>query len=201
MNWRLFWTVLGTGIVLVVVQGVSSWFDGYLTQAQMHSSRIRNGWSFMEHGGIWADMFVISPIAAYAVSRYQLAYFSRPGLVILAASVVLSLAAGYMYQQGGITTPEAHTHHGVTTVAGWIHSLFVVAAIWVCGMVYLNLTSPPMSKPDIIVISVLLTPFFFLGVAKFSDRWMFSTRAKWQVAIEIVGLWAVTGVRLWYAKE
>ncbi|MDP3956845.1 MAG: hypothetical protein Q8P97_02515 [bacterium] len=199
MDWRIFSTILGMGILLVVVQGVASYFDGFLTQSQLRSRGIR-GWSFMQHGGMWADVFVISPIVAYTVGRYRLEFFSKWGLVILGFSVVLSLAAGYMYQQGGIRTPEAHTHHGVTTVAGWIHGLFAVAAIWVCGMVYLNLTSPPMSRTDLVVISVLLTPFFYLGVAKFSEHWVFKPQDKVQVAVSIAAVWVVTGIRLWYTK-
>jgi hypothetical protein len=154
----------------------------------------------MEHGGMWADVFVISPIVAYVVSKYQIDYFSKWGLVVLAFAIVISLAALYAYQKGGITTPEAHTHDDTTTIAGWIHAVFAVAAIWICAMVYLNLTTTPMSQRDIIVVSVLLTPFFFLGIAKFSERWVFSSTAKWQVAIEVVVLWAIAGIRIWQAK-
>ena len=199
MDWKLFWMILVLGVALVIIQGVSSWFDGYFTQAQMRSRGITNGWAFIEHGGMWADVFVISPIVAYAVSNYKLDYFSKWGLLILAIAVVVSLAMGYMYQKNGVATPEAHTHDGITTFAGWIHGLFAVAAIWIVAMVFLNLTTPSVSRTDIIVFSLLLTPFFYLGVAKFSERWTFDPNAKWQVAIEIVGLWLLTGVRFWHA--
>lgn len=198
MDQKRFWSILGIGIALVVIQGISSWFDGYFTQSQMRSRGITNGWAFIEHGGMWADVFVISPILAYAGSKYQLNYFSKWGVVILFVAVVVALAMGVMYERNGMVIPEAHTHDGMTTFAGWIHGLFAVAAIWTIALAYLSLTTPPMSRADTIAFSLLLTPFFYLGVAKFSERWVFDSFAKRQVAIEIAGLWLLTGVRLWY---
>ncbi len=197
MDWKLFLYVFSAGVVLVFVQGISSWFDGYLTQAYMRSHGVTNGWSFMEHGGMWSDVFIISPVVAYIVSKYDVEYFSQWGLIILGVALVVSLAMGAMYQKNGITIPEAHTHDGTTTLAGWIHGLFAVAAIWTCALFYLNLVSPSVLKFDVLVISLLLTPFFFLGVVKFSDRWTFDTIAQWQVAFETAGLWAIASYRLW----
>lgn len=197
MDWKLFWAILGSGIALVFIQGLASWFDGYLTQAQLAARGI-TGWSFMEHGGMWADVFIISPLVAYFVSNYQLPYFSKWGLVILAVAVVFSLGMGYLYQQGGMVTPEAHTHDGTTTVAGWIHGVYAVAAIWICAMVYIpGLASPPISKADIIGLSMLLIPFFYSGVAKFSERWVFETPAQWQVGASTAIIWAITIARIW----
>ena len=199
-DWAVFAVVLMTGIWLVLLQGAFSSVDGYLTQAQMrYRHGIKNGWSFMEHGGMWADVFIVTPIVAWVGSKYKLD-FSWGRLVLLGGAMVVVLIGVHYYELGGRVTPEAHTHHGKTTVAGWIHAVFAVAAIWICAMVYLNLTMPPVTKLDVIMISILLTPFFYLGVAKFSSRWVFAPAVKWQVAIEIIGLWLVTGVRLLYVK-
>jgi len=199
VDWKLFWLTLAVGVLFVIVQGIAAWSDGYLTQTQMRSHGVTNGWSFFEHGGMWADVFVISPIVAYSVSNYKLDYFSKGGLTLFAIALVVSLAMGYMYQRGGITTREAHTHDGITPLAGWIHGIYAVAAIWVSAMVFLNFTTPSVSRVDIIVISILLTPFFYLGIVKFSERWVFSPAVQWQVAIEIIGLWALAGIRIWNA--
>jgi hypothetical protein len=45
-------------------------------------------------------------------------------------------------------------------------------------------------------VSALLTPFFFLGVADFNSRWVFMKGAKIQVAVQILIIWAVAGVKL-----
>lgn len=196
MDWKLFNTILLVGIGLVLIQGLFAFFDRYLWQEQMRERGITNGWSFMEHGGMWADVFVISPLVAYAASKYQLD-FSWRGLLALAGSLIVVLALVEVYRRGAIATPEAHTHDGKTTPAGWIHALFALAAIWVCVQIYLGWTTPMVSKWDIVVFSLILTPFFFLGVVKFSERWTFDPGAKWQVAAGIAAVWVITALHLW----
>jgi hypothetical protein len=198
VDWTIFCIVYGVGVLLVVLQGIASWKDGYFSQLQLYSRAKRNSWAFIEHGGMWSDVFVISPIVAFAVSKYQLHYFSTWGLVILFVAIVLSLAMGELYKAGGAITPEAHTHDGKTTVAGWIHGIFAVAAIWIVSMVYIGLTTPAVSKTDIIVFSILLTPFSYLGSAKFNKRWKFDKFAKRQCAVVLIAIWAITFLRpLW----
>ncbi len=198
MDWKIFLAILLVGVALVVVQGIAAWLDGYLTQAQMQSRGVTNGWSFMEHGGMWADVFVISPMVAYFMGKYRMDWSSAWSFVILAIALAASLALGYMYQEGGKVTPEAHTHDGTTTVAGWIHGLFAVAVIWTFGVVYFGLTNPPVSKFDIVMMSLLLTPFFFLGAAKFSKRWTLETQGKMQVGGGIALVWALAAARLYF---
>lgn len=185
-----------TGITLVIIQGIASWFDGYFSQTQLQRREIE-GWAFIEHGGMWSDVFIISPLVAYIVSNYRVEYFSEWGLFILAMAIALSLAMGMMYQKNGKTTPEAHTHDGKTMIAGWIHGLFAVVAIWTCALFYLGRVSPSPSVSDTLIVSLFLTPFFYLGVVKFNDRWVFDPFAQWQVGVLTLGLWVLTGIRIW----
>ncbi len=150
----------------------------------------------MEHGGMWADVFVISPIVAYAASKYKFDVSFPWGLGLLAASIVIVLGMIEIYRRAGITMPDHCTHNGETVLAGWIHGLFAVAAIWVCLEIYLGLSTPIVSKQDIVIFSILLTPFFYLGVAKLSARWVFSTQDKYQVAIMTALVWFVAVIRL-----
>jgi hypothetical protein len=100
------------------------------------------------------------------------------------------------YAKGGIATPEAHTHDGYTTVAGWIHGLFAGIGVWVLLMFFLTPTSPPATARDILIVSAILTPFFFLGVTKFSRKWKFVNWVRWQVAGEIALVWIAAWVRI-----
>ena len=198
MNWNVFLWVWIWGIAFVVLQAIAADRDGYLTQKDMRERHnITNGWSFMEHGGMWADVFVISPVVAYSVANYQLMFFSKWGIVILIIAIAVSLLMGRMYQEGGKVTPEAHTHDGYTTIAGWIHGLYAVAAIWVVSLMFFNLATPSVSRVDIVLISVLLTPFFDLGARKFSKRWAYTDQAIFQVSGGIVLVWIAAAVRLW----
>ncbi len=70
VNWLISWAVLVTGLFLVCVQGATSWMDGYLSQKQMKKELgIYDGWSFLQHGGMWADVFIVSPLVAYILGR------------------------------------------------------------------------------------------------------------------------------------
>ncbi|MDO8482131.1 MAG: hypothetical protein Q7S75_03565 [bacterium] len=197
MDWKLFWQILAGGIALVVIQGIASWVDHRFSQAQLVAYGITNSWSFKEHGGMWADIFIISPIVAYAISNYRLEYSSIRGLVSFVVTTLVVLALIESYRRGGIKFGDHCTHDGKTVFAGWIHGIFAVAAIWVCAQIYLGWTTPSVSKVEIVFLSIVLTPFFYLGVAKFSELWVFDSFAKWQVASLTIGLWLIAGIRLW----
>ncbi len=197
MDWKLFWYILSAGIALVLVQGVCAWNDGFLTQSQMRAGGVTNGWSFMEHGGMWADVFIVSPMVAYFSSKYALEYTSPWGIAVILISIVAWLVLAQMYAHGGITTPEAHTHDGRTTAAGWIHLLFAIAGMAVILMVYCGLTESKVARQDLLILAGLLTPFFYLGVAKFNPRWEFTIPVRWQVAISMVVTYVVTAIRIW----
>ncbi len=200
MNWTLFLIVYAVGVALVVLQGVFAYQDGYFSETQMREVHgITNGWAFMQHGGMWADVFIISPMVAYVVSNYQIGYFRWYSVVIFLVAIVASLLAGNMYQKAGMVTPEAHTHDGITTAAGWIHGLFAVVAIWAIVMFYL--ATPGVTTRDLIVVACILTPFFFLGVYKFSSRWTFDSQARAMVFSLTPLLWVATLGRIWFKSK
>jgi len=196
MNWQVFVVVLEAEYAAIVLQGLTAWSGGYLTQAQMAARGI-TGWSILEHGGICMDVIIISPAVAYFVSNHQFPYFSKWGLGILAVSIVAWLIFGYLWQMGGKVIPEAHTHDGMTTIAGWIHLAYGAVTTWVLVMVFVSgLATPPVSKPELIILAVALMPFFYYGVVKFNERWVFSPMARYQVIAEIVIVWAITIARV-----
>jgi hypothetical protein len=192
----MFWFVLLAGIALVIVQGILSYFDGYLTQAQMQAHGVTNGYSFMEHGGMWADVFVISPMVAYLTTKYRFGYTAWWSWLILGIALAITIGSAPIYNKIGLMFPVAHSHDGHTTAAGYIHGVFAVAVLWIAGMFYFTPTDPPASAHDLIGISALLTPFFFLGIVDFNSRWIFLKGAKIQLAVSILILWIMTGIRL-----
>ena len=197
MDIGIFFTVLGAGVALVFIQGFLAWTDGFLTKAQMRSRGVNAGWSFLEHGGMWADVFLVSPIVAYLLAKYRLAFTSIWGLLVLACTLVLMAIMGRRYRHTGVRVPEAHAHGGRTTPAGWVHGAFAVIAFWTCGLFYLNLTTPRAAVSDVVGISTLLIVFCFLGVAKFSASWRFTTPDRWQIGAEVAALLVLACVQVW----
>ncbi|MEA2416769.1 MAG: hypothetical protein QOI58_3426 [Thermoanaerobaculia bacterium] len=190
-----FLAILASGVALVSIQGLCAYLDGYFSQTQiLEIHRLRGAYAFIEHGGMWADVFITTPIVAYIITSYRLPYLSRRGLMLLAVVIAVSLVAGVLYQEMGKVVPEAHTHFGHTPLAGWIHWLYAIPAIWICAMFYLTPIDP---RPgvDIIFVSIGLTALFALGVMKFNNRWSWSTEALVQVAVSIALLWVATAYR------
>ena len=193
------WSVLSIGIALVFLQGVLSYCDGNFTQSQMRAEGVRNGYSFLQHGGMWADVLVISPMVAYLTAHDRFGYTTRWGLIMLVTALAITIGSAPIYNKIGLSHPVAHTHDGHTTPAGYIHGMFAVVALWIAGMFYFTSLDPPASTRDILVVSGLLTPFFFLGIVDFSRDWEFMSGAKIQLAVSIVILWIITGMKIgWF---
>ena len=176
----------------MILQGVAAYCDGYFSQRQMQSRGITNGYSFLQHGGMWADMFIVSPAVALIASKYKINYFSLYGIVFFAGTFIVVRAMGRLYCEYGKIIPEAHTHDGRTTLAGWIHGIFAFAVIWECLMFYLSPTVPKQKVEDLIFVSFLLTLLFPLGVIKFSLRWKFSLGDYIQIGVLTLLVWSVT---------
>ena len=180
---------------MVFVQGLMAWTDGFLTRGQLRARSI-TGWCLLEHGGIWADIFVISPLAAYVLAKYQVHWFSFGGLITLVLAVGCSLAAMTGWREGGSTTPEAHTHDGRTTAAGWIHGIYMVVGIAVFVQFFFANTTPAPATKELLVVAWILTPFFPLGVVKFSPKYRFDVAAYCVTFGGIALTWIATLVRI-----
>lgn len=187
----VFISVLVVGIVMVVIQGWLAWKDGYFFPSQLQSRGIFNGWSFLEHGGMWADIFIISPAVAYLLST-QSFYYDWRGWLMFAISILVTSGLGYAYQTDGTTTPTPHAHDGKTTIVGWVHNFYSILFMWPLLMVYVGFTTTKLPLFNFISLSLILTLFFILGVTKFSRRWRFSKKELRQTAGEIISLWIIS---------
>lgn len=164
----------------------------------MQRQGIRNGYSFMEHGGMWADVFIISPLIAYVVTNYDLPYISWWSAIAFCIAAIAIVAAGMQYSKNSIEIPEAHAHGGKTTAAGWIHGLYAVISFWILILFY---ETAVISPKTLFVLACILSVFLCIGFMGFSPRWSFKTvktGEKMQLAIEIIVVWIVTALKLYF---
>ena len=192
----LFFVILLVANFLVVLQGISAYCDGYFSQKQMAARGVTNGWAFIEHGGMWGDVFLISPVIALIVSQYRPSYFSLGGIIVLMASITFSLCSKYAFSKRSETEPEAHCHGGRTTLAGWIHGVYEVWGYWVIPMFLLALTVPPASFSHLLIVAIALTIHLPLGVIKFTRRWKLSRPAFYQTAFSVSTVWILVLVKI-----
>ncbi len=191
-----FLFILIGGWFLIIAQGVMAYIDGFCTHAQV--LRVRKiygfGYSFIEHGGMWSDFFMISPLTAYIVSKYAFAYNSNLSLLLLFGIFALwSLLSIFVYAPYGAENPEAHAHGGRVTTAGWIHVIYATISTWIIAMIYIpSMTLSVVSNEDLVITSLILSIWAYMGVKKFSDNWTFDNGAKIQVIVEVIVIWFIT---------
>ncbi len=166
---------------------------------RVHRLNDTSGYSFLEHGGMWADVFIVSPLVAYLVNKYAFAYGSSMGWWILLIALLLWVAlALFVFAPSGKNMPEAHARDGRVTGTGWIHVVYATLTMWVIAMAYIpGMVSPTISNKDVWIMSVALSVWAYFGVVKFSPAWFVEWPCVIQIIVEVVGLWILAIWRTW----
>ena len=126
------WLVLIILQVMVALQALASYADGFLTPQQMVRKGIHQGVPFLGHTGMWSDVLFISPLMA-AMTGVYISSWSWWCWVI---GTAVSAFHHWMYTKGKF--PEAHVQKGKLTVAGWIHFMYMAACFSIILQFYLE---------------------------------------------------------------
>jgi len=192
-----FFTILIIGVFLVVAQGIASYKDLCFTQKQMKwwkSNSVK--YSFLQHGGMWVDFFLVSPAIAFIVSTYDLHYLSLWSIIILISVIVVTIKGIVKYELRGIYIPEAHTYNGKTTVAGWIHGIYAILAMWVFILFLVTPITPVASSRHLLWVALILTFVFYLGVIKFNHMWRWSREDAIEATSLTISVWLIAITRV-----
>jgi hypothetical protein len=130
------------------------------------------------------------------MSKYELPYLSKWGAGTVVTVGIITLIFMEIWRRGGMMTPEAHTHNGVMTVAGWIHGAYMVWVISVSVLFFLAPIAPAASVRDTLIAAIPLTVLLVMGIVKFNPRWTLSLGAAIQTLSIVAVLWAAVGVKL-----
>ena len=136
-----FWSLLILFEIPVVLQGLFAWRDQFLTPSQMVRHGIAQGLPFAAHGGMWGDVFFISPLLAALVEIY----ISGWSWLRIVAAFLASLFASYMMHETykHAFYPEAHVQYGKLTATGHIHLVYMAVAFAVIGLYYIHAPYTP----------------------------------------------------------
>jgi hypothetical protein len=188
VDWNTFVYALTLLYLWMIVQAFAAADEGYLTRAQMLTRGIGRGYSLLQHGGYSADLFV-TLLIAYLMGRYGFAIISWPSLGLLMLATTFWLGATVVFSKAALNTPEAHTHDGRTTVAGWLQVVYASLASWIVLMTYCGLTAKPVTHSDLFITSLVLTPWAVMGVMKWSKDWHWDNTSRTIVTAEIAFIW------------
>jgi hypothetical protein len=143
----------------VFTQGWLAHRDHFLTPTEMTSHGISAGLPFLCHLGMWGDVLIISPLAAYIVGRFSPSWRWRDIAGSLAAGVAVSIVMGWSYSHGSL--PEAHVQNHHLTPAGWLHQAYMALAIAIFFQFFIFATN--VTKSLLWVTSLLLVVHVLLG--------------------------------------
>lgn len=158
----LFWSVFSLSLLLVVLQALCAWRDNMFSVSQMETFHADRGVPFVAHSGMWADVSLLTPLMAWMVAKYS-GTWSPPAMgVAFGAGVALSFVMHLTYIAGGRIFPEAHTHDGYLTAAGWIHLCYMAAGFALIALFFL--ATPHPERADVYVMYFFLVIHVIFGV-------------------------------------
>lgn len=141
------------------VQVVLAYRDHFLTVSQMRERGISDGLPFMWHFGMWGDLFIVSPLAAYVTGRYWHRWRSRWMLLSLAVGLLVSCLLSWTYTLSVL--PEAHVQNHQLTATGVWHLFYMAAALAV--FVQFFFLTERVSRRCLGIVSMLLLANLLFG--------------------------------------
>lgn len=171
---------------------------GMLTVAQMKRSHPDHkiGLPFSWHFGMWGDVLLITPAAAWIVSAYgaqwELQDVAIVGIFALIASVVLH----WFYSLSAF--PDSLAWNGKITAAGYLHVAYTAGALAIVGLWYVFTehgdTVSVAVVTAVLMVHVLVASKIFIGLL--NRHWLhfdwcpmlLDQRDQWAI---VAGAWAL----------
>jgi hypothetical protein len=179
----LLWLYLGGHLA-------ESFTDKHWARWQLIRTKNFDHYVATEHGGVWGNFFLLTPTVAYLQSKYRLELSGHAGALLMVGAAIW---VGLLYVFRAMGMKDHIVHDGEITRSGWLLVPFTAIAVWIFGACMLGWTKSPLTATDALIIAVVLTGYFPLGLVKFNRR-----RWRWRINDTIQSAVLVGGVWLWY---
>jgi hypothetical protein len=153
---------LAAFILLEAIVALQAWLayrDQFLNVSQMQGRGVSHGLPFAWHFGMWGDIFIVSPLAAYVTGRFLTSWRFRWILLSLVLGLVAAIAMSWSYTLSDVQ--EAHIQNHILTSAGVVHLLYMALALAVFTQFFFFTENIPSRLLG--VASVLLVAHVFIG--------------------------------------
>ena len=153
---------------LVIFGGIIAYAEGKWSHKSMGLKSI----PFKNHGGMWADFFLLTPVA-YLIAPFVLSWTGTQIAISLAISSVISIIAHIAWTKlqpipGHIIDPQAKGWRKLTLLGGWYHMAYMTVALAMIMMFYL--CSPGAPRFWVSVFLSILIPVGSVGVGYYIDK-------------------------------
>lgn len=148
-------------VLWVLMEGCLAYRNGMLTPAQMSAKYPDwRGLPFIAHGGMWGDIFIISPLVGLIVGMYGGSWTLVQIVTMLGIGVALSGVMHWTYIQTPFPDSLAWKGEGITA-AGWLHVIYMGVAFAIIGLLYFCTPSP--NLPLVLLTGLLLGVHVVVG--------------------------------------
>ncbi|MDD3530984.1 MAG: hypothetical protein PHV99_00060 [Candidatus Pacebacteria bacterium] len=146
--------VIAVSMLLVVVEGLFSYFvSGNFTPTQVIARWGKSGISFIAHGGMWGDFFLLPALFAFIITRYGASWNTKMIVIMVSIGVLVTLANHLMLISTQVVPdPLGWKGEKWSTVIA-LHFIYMSTYVALAGLFYF---SPGVSVKAAIMVSVML---------------------------------------------
>lgn len=160
---------LGVAFLSLLWVFIEIWFtyrNKTLTPQQFFSkyTSVAEGRPFVWHGGLWGDIFLLTPLFAYIVARFSTTWAVNDFLLVFSISILMSGILHWIYSSTPFPDSLAWKTEGLT-IAGWFHFVYMTFAFTVLGLFYLFTPEPEFIVS--LLVGLLLALHVFIGTHTF----------------------------------
>lgn len=123
-------------LFLIFLEILFTYREHTLTSQQLFKKypTYHEGRPFLWHGGLWGDIFILTPLFGWILAMYASQWNILFGFFIFAIGFLLSALLHWMY----ISTPfpDSLAWGGKLSIAGWLHLIYMSASFAILGLFY-----------------------------------------------------------------
>ena len=131
---------------IIVLAGIFAWLDNHLLPSQKPRRTVGKRivlFTFIEHGGMWSDFFIVSPTVATILYFYAEEWDLIPLLCTATIAIFITVVMLHVWKIKGKGISDSLVHSGRVTKAGWVHAIYMIVALTVYGMFFLFTKNVP----------------------------------------------------------
>lgn len=106
-------------------------------RGQLHPSHTKT-FTFLEHGGMWSDFFVVSPLIAWLIAGYSKEWGTVEILFFVGVSSIVSIGLLFYWDKIESDVSDSLRHSNKVTAAGKTHFVYMAIVLSVLGMFFLR---------------------------------------------------------------
>ena len=148
--------------LVVFLEGYLTFQRGFFMRSQGKTSSKKIGY-FIEHVGMWGDVFIVSPLIAYLISQYYIYWSWVSVSYCLAPCLMIGAIATHLSRQSSYHLDDSFNEDGRTLPAGWLHIGYTVVSLTAILLYYFG-TPRSNTREHVLLVTGVLSFHLAIGI-------------------------------------